>query len=174
VRDLRRVAAPGRAEGARRFQLEGPVRAALVQARVPLETARVELRLDLPAGLPPMEGDPEQIEALVRKLVDNAVTAMAGGGQLTVSARAVDGAALRLDVADTGRGIAPELRDRIFDPFFAAGPGAGGGMGLTLAHGIVEAHHGRIGVESEPGRGSTFTVHFPAAAAATRTAEVAR
>ena len=166
VRDLRRLAAPGRAEGARRFQLSQPVVAAVEPFRPQLEASGIELALDLPAGLPPMEGDPEQIEGLVRKLVENALAAMAGGGRLTVSTRSVDGVALRLDVADTGRGIPAALRDKIFDPFFASGPGAGAGMGLTLAHGIVEAHHGRLSVESEPGRGSTFTAHFPAAPAA--------
>jgi len=173
VRDLRRVAAPGRAEGARRFELERPVRAAVEHLEQRLVAGRVELDLQLPAGLPPMEGDPEQVEGLVEKLLENAVAAMPDGGRLTVAARAVDGAALRLDVTDSGRGIPAELRERIFDPFFSAGPAAGAGMGLTLAHGIVEAHHGRITVESEPGRGSTFTVHFPAVAAAGRVAEVA-
>jgi len=67
-------------------------------------------------------------------------------------------------VRDTGRGIPAELRDRIFDPFFSTSQAAGAGLGLTLVHGIVEAHHGRIEVESEPGRGTAFTIHFPASA----------
>jgi signal transduction histidine kinase len=84
---------------------------------------------------------------------------------VTVTTSAVDGAALRLVVADTGCGIPAAQRERIFDPFFTTGRAAGGGLGLTLAHGIVLAHHGSIQVESEEGRGTTFVLHFPGAAA---------
>ena len=75
---------------------------------------------------------------------------------------------LRLVVADTGRGIAPSVRERIFDPFFSTKDGAakGAGLGLSISHSIVEAHHGRIAVDSVEGHGSTFTVMLPAAAAA--------
>jgi signal transduction histidine kinase len=168
VQDLRRLAAPGRLEGARRFQLERPVSAALDHYRDTLAAGGVEVDRDLPEGLPPMEGDPEQIETLVGRLVDNAVSAMPAGGRLSVSVAAVDGSALRLVVGDTGRGIPATLRERIFDPFFTTGSEGGAGLGLTLAHGIVEAHHGRIDVASEEGRGTAFTVHFPAAAGTAR------
>ena len=168
VQDLRRLAAPGRLEGARRFQLERPVAAALERHRDVLAAAGVELTRELEEGLPPMEGDPEQIETLVGRLVDNAVSAMPGGGRLTVSVGAVDGSALRLVVRDTGRGIPEALRERIFDPFFSTSQEGDAGLGLTLAHGIVEAHHGRIDVASAEGRGTVFTIHFPAAAAPAR------
>jgi two-component system NtrC family sensor kinase len=165
VQDLRRLAAPGRLEGARRFQLERPVAAALERHRDVLVAAGVDVLRETEEGLPPMEGDPEQIETLVGRLVDNAVSAMPGGGQLTVSLGVVDGSALRLVIGDTGRGIPEALRERIFDPFFSTSHEGGAGLGLTLAHGIVEAHHGRIDVESAEGRGTAFTIHFPAAAA---------
>jgi signal transduction histidine kinase len=79
----------------------------------------------------------------------------------------VAGDALKLTISDTGRGIPQELRERIFDPFFTTKEGANGvGLGLSISHSIVEAHHGRILVESAPGKGATFTVLLPAAAAA--------
>jgi signal transduction histidine kinase len=163
VQDLRRLASPGRLEGARRFQLEASVSAVLDRYRDALATGGVELVRRVAEGLPPMEGDPEQLEALVARLVDNALAAMPGGGQLTVTLSAVDASALRLAFGDTGHGIPAARLERIFDPFFSTSKEGGAGLGLTLAHGIVEAHHGRIDVESEEGRGTLFTIHFPAA-----------
>ncbi len=168
VRDLRRLAGPGQLEGARRFQLDRPVAAAVQRLRPAATAAGLALSLATEPDQPPLEGDPEQVEALVTRLLENALAATPPGGRISVRIASVEGAALRLTVTDTGRGIAPELRDRIFDPFFSTGQAAGAGLGLSLAHGIVEAHHGRIQVESEPGRGTTFTVHFPAAASPAR------
>jgi len=165
VRDLRRLAAPGLMEGARRFALDRPVAAAVDRLRGPAAQAGLEVSASIDGGLPAMEGDPEQVESLVVRLLENAVAATPPGGRISVGLSAVEGAALRLTVADTGRGIPAELRDRVFDPFFSTSQAAGAGLGLTLVHGIVEAHHGRIEVASEPGQGTTFTLHFPAAAA---------
>jgi signal transduction histidine kinase len=67
-----------------------------------------------------------------------------------------------VSISDTGKGIAPEDLERIFEPFYTTKPvGKGTGLGLSLAWGIVERHHGRIEVESEVGRGTTFTVTLP-------------
>jgi len=166
VHDLRRLASPGLMEGLRRFQLERAARAAADRLRPAAEQAGLALAVAAAPDLPAMEGDPEQVESLVTRLLENAVAATPAGGRVDVAISAVDGAALRLSVADTGRGIPAELRDRVFDPFFSTSQAAGAGLGLSLAHGIVEAHHGRIEVTSEPGQGTTFTVHFPAAPAA--------
>jgi signal transduction histidine kinase len=170
IHDLRRLAAPGLAEGARRFALGLPVAGAVERIRPAAASAGVTVQVDLGRDLPDMEGDPAQVEALVLRLLENAVAATPPGGLVMVATSGVEGAALRLVVADTGRGIPAALRDRIFDPFFTAGRSPGAGLGLSLAHGIVEAHHGRIQVESEEGRGSIFTVHFPATAAPTHPA----
>jgi signal transduction histidine kinase len=89
---------------------------------------------------------------------------MPEGGALKVGLKAVEGEAVKLTVSDTGKGIPAELLERIFDPFFTtkAAP-TRLGMGLSLCHAIVEAHHGKISVESAPGTGTTFTVLLPAA-----------
>jgi signal transduction histidine kinase len=165
VRDLRRLAAPGLMEGARRFALDRPVAAAVDRIRPAAAKAGLELSLEVEGALPQMEGDAEQVESMVARLLENAVAATPSGGSIAVALSVVEGAALRLTVRDTGRGIPAELRDRIFDPFFSTSQAAGAGLGLTLVHGIVEAHHGRIELASEPGRGTTFTLHFPASAA---------
>jgi signal transduction histidine kinase len=67
-----------------------------------------------------------------------------------------------VDVADTGKGIAPEHLKKIFDPFFTTKPvGKGTGLGLSLSYGIIQKHHGRIEVESEVGKGASFKVWLP-------------
>ncbi len=165
VHDLRRLAAPGLARGARRFTLDHPIQAALSRFEAAAAERGVILAVDLQPDLPPMEGDPAQIESLVVRLLENAIAATPPGGRVALSASAVEGSALRLCVSDTGAGIPAELRDRIFDPFFTTSRDPRAGLGLSLAHGIVSAHHGRIQVDSGPEQGATFTVHFPVAAA---------
>ena len=84
---------------------------------------------------------------------------MPEGGDLTIVAAARDGY-LRLAFTDTGIGIAPEEKDRIFDPFHTT-RAEGSGLGLSIVHRIVDAHNGFITAESEPGKGSTFIVGLP-------------
>jgi signal transduction histidine kinase len=93
-------------------------------------------------------------------LATNAIHAMPQGGTLALRVRRSDDG-LRVSVSDTGVGIAPEARAKLFEPFFTTRP-EGTGLGLSVSYGIVAAHGGRIDVESEPGRGSTFTVTLPA------------
>ena len=166
VDDLKRLAERERNEAGRAFAVAQPVRAAVEAQKRRLAERRIALKTDLGEDVPLVQGHPTQVQELVSHLIDNAVDAMPEGGRLEVGLCSLEGDAVRLHVADSGRGIPPEIRERIFDPFFTTKSTAGAGLGLSLCHGIVEAHHGRIVVESAPGRGARFEVMLPAAAAA--------
>ncbi len=109
--------------------------------------------------------DPGLVRHLLTNLVANAVDAMPNGGRLEVQARQ-EGRDVVLRVADTGTGMAPEVKRHIFEAFFTTKPsGSGTGLGLAICKEIARALKGRIDVESEPGKGSSFTVRFPVAEA---------
>lgn len=112
---------------------------------------------------PPVLADPDRLSQALLNLCLNAIQAMDTGGVMTLATgMAPDGRAV-LEVADTGPGIAPEHRDRIFDPYFTT-KAQGTGLGLPLAHKIVAAHGGEIVVAARPGGGTVFSVLLPAAA----------
>jgi heavy metal sensor kinase len=122
-----------------------------------------------------VRGDGQRLKQLLLNLVDNAIKYTPAGGQVTLGLRAVpDGAAAseeraEIFVRDTGIGIAPADVPRIFERFYRADPArsreaGGAGLGLCISRTIVEAHQGRIEVESAPGQGSTFRVLLPLAA----------
>jgi two-component system NtrC family sensor kinase len=91
----------------------------------------------------------------------NACDAIDGKGEIRVKTRRTP-EGVRLEFHDSGPGIPPEVQTRIFDPFFTTKPvGVGTGLGLSLSHGIIERHRGRIRVESEPGHGATFVIELP-------------
>src|SRR2546427_8431547 len=132
-----------------------------------LAKQNIRVVTDLAASSRQTQGDPARIQRAVANVVENAIQAMPQGGELKVELTDVDGEALKLSISDTGEGIPAALRERIFDPFFTTKKnGAGVGMGLSVSHSIVEAHHGRILVESEEGKGATFIIFLPAAAPA--------
>jgi signal transduction histidine kinase len=116
-------------------------------------------------GLPPVQADPARLERAVVNLVSNALKYSAAPSPVVITASAVPGG-VELAFVDQGVGIPAEALERVFEPFFRVGGsvGAGGlGLGLHIARSIVEAHGGRIGVESRLGHGSTFRVVLPAA-----------
>lgn len=115
--------------------------------------------------LPPATVDPAQLQEVFMNLIINAAEAMDGVGDLTLSTRFDPGRrVVEADVADTGHGIRPEDMDRIFDPFFTTkAPGHGVGLGLAISQRILREHRGTIGVHSEVGKGTTFTVAVPIA-----------
>jgi signal transduction histidine kinase len=129
----------------------------------------VRLEPDVPADIA-AEADPERIHQVVFNLVDNAVRFTPPGGEITITARQLDGR-IQVRVADTGVGIAAEHLPRVFERFYRVDASrsrddGGTGIGLAIARSIVEGHGGRIVADSDPGRGSTFTFDLPAAVSA--------
>ncbi|HEU4589006.1 MAG TPA: ATP-binding protein [Gemmatimonadales bacterium] len=140
-----------------------------VLLRNELMASRVDARIEVEPDLPMPHIDPNQIQQVFVNLITNAAQAIASTGrpgEIVVHARRWhDGIAV--DVRDTGPGMAEHLAAKVFDPFFTTKPeGQGTGLGLSISQGIVKEHGGRITLTSEEGRGSTFTVQLPAAAAA--------
>ena len=113
-----------------------------------------------------VRGDPDRLRQLLTNLLDNAVRYTPAGGRVTVAVRR-DGSDAQLVVEDTGVGIAPEHLPRIFDRFYRIDPArsratGGTGLGLAIVKHVAETHGGRVHAQSEPGRGSRFTVILPA------------
>ena len=123
---------------------------------------RIEVTLDL-EDAPSVRGNAAELREAVTNLVLNAIDAMARGGQLSLSTRPRDGG-VELAVADTGEGMTSEVRARIFEPFFSTRSPLRTGLGLSVVHGIVSRHRGRVEVESEVDRGTRVRVWLPAAA----------
>lgn len=126
------------------------------------ETAKMggcRVRVNLPAVLPAVTVDPDQIKQVLLDLVLNAVQAMPEGGEVVLHAsRRPD--TIVIEVQDEGVGIGPENLEKIFDPFFTTRP-SGTGLGLSIAYQIVKQHEGRLEVKRNSGRGMTFLVLLP-------------
>jgi two-component system NtrC family sensor kinase len=164
VANLNAFADQERAQPGRRFPLHSSVIAALDLYEQHMRAHGIELAVDLKNC--DAQGDPAQMQEAIAHLVRNAISAMPQGGTLKVTLSDVNGDALKLSVSDTGKGIPEAMRDRIFDPFFTTKDAPGGvGLGLSISHSIIEAHHGKLLVESSEGQGATFTIILPAAAA---------
>ncbi|HPM41513.1 MAG TPA: ATP-binding protein, partial [bacterium] len=122
----------------------------------------IEISRRLAAGLPMITARPGELDQIFLNLVNNAVDAMPSGGALTVETEEMDGV-VEVRVADTGEGIAPENLERIFEPFYTTRRSRRGvGLGLPVVREIIERYGGTISVESEVGKGTTFTVRIPA------------
>ncbi|HEX7084727.1 MAG TPA: ATP-binding protein [Vicinamibacterales bacterium] len=164
----------GRAVGHRApVDVGAVVRDALAAAAPALDEAGITVETDLAAGLPPVSADAGALRAVFANLITNAIKYGGTGRWLKVSVS--EGSAkgrrdLRIAVADRGLGIGPADLPHIFEPFYRGAEASarqihGNGLGLSIVRGIVEAHGGRISLQSTPGAGSTFTVHLPISAA---------
>ena len=120
---------------------------------------RIEVTLDL-EDTRAVRGNAAELREAVTNLVLNAIDAMAHGGQLSLATRPREGG-VELTVADTGEGMSPEVRARIFEPFFSTRSPLRTGLGLSVVHGIVTRHQGRVDVESEVDRGTRVRVWLP-------------
>jgi two-component system, NtrC family, nitrogen regulation sensor histidine kinase NtrY len=137
--------------------------AKLVEPQLARPEGNISAKLDLAPDLPLIAADRELLYRAVQNLALNAIDAMPRGGTLTLRTRA-DGHVVRLDVADTGEGLTPEERERLFTPYYTTKE-HGTGLGLAIVQSIVSDHHGKVWVDSDPGRGATFHIELPIAGA---------
>ncbi len=155
-----------------RVRLDDMLRDAHDQALARVEGKGLRMVLDLPRDLDAVTIDKDLFRIALNNLLTNAIKYNREGGTVTLAARN-EGHEIVISVRDTGIGIAPADRDRIFEKFWrvseSGAPAARGGhgLGLYLTAQIVELHHGRIAVDSEPGVGSTFSIHLKSAPAST-------
>jgi signal transduction histidine kinase len=121
--------------------------------------AKISCELQLDPHLEPVAADAELLHRAISNLVLNAMDAMPQGGALTVRTRSEDAKVL-IEIADTGLGLTPEECERIFTPYYTSKQ-HGSGLGLAIVQSVVSDHGGRIRVQSEPGRGTTFVIELP-------------
>ena len=123
----------------------------------------VEIDLELDPTLPKTVGSSGKLQQVFMNLFLNARDAMPEGGRIRVNTSAQN-SSLIVEVEDTGQGISRDNIEKIYDPFFTTKEiGKGTGLGLSVSYGIIQEHSGRIAVDSEPGRGTTFKIHLPLA-----------
>jgi signal transduction histidine kinase len=109
-------------------------------------------------------GNAGKLQQVFTNLILNARDAIPEGGQIKLSTSSSEDGSLVVEVVDTGIGIAPENVAKIYDPFYTTkGVGRGTGLGLAVSYGIVQEHGGHIGVDSTPGRGTSFRITLPSA-----------
>jgi PAS domain S-box-containing protein len=132
------------------------------EEKIARDNRPLDLRLDL-GTIETINGRPAALTELMTNLILNALDAMPDGGTLTVATRSEPGRHITLTVTDTGIGMSEGVRRRIFEPFFSTKGEAGSGLGLSMVYSIVRRHGGEIRVDSDPGRGATFTLTFPVA-----------
>ncbi len=149
---------PSRGE-AEATDLNALVEQVLALTHKQIQQNKIALETDLAADLPLVSVVADQIMQVILNLVVNAIEAMETGGRLWVSTRR-QGDDVLLSIRDTGPGLTPEQRTKLFEPFYTTKQ-TGTGLGLAVSYGIVEKHGGTIEVESEPGRGATFTIRLP-------------
>ncbi|HLB58954.1 MAG TPA: ATP-binding protein, partial [Bdellovibrionota bacterium] len=125
---------------------------------------RITLHKDY-GDLPFVTCHPSQINQVFMNILTNAAQAISGQGNIWIKTRR-EGNDVVMSFKDDGPGVKPEHLDRIFEPFFTLKPiGKGTGLGLSISYGIIEKHHGNIKVESQVGKGTTFTIRLPIKAA---------
>jgi two-component system nitrogen regulation sensor histidine kinase NtrY len=137
--------------------------ATLHQAQVSQLVRPISLNIDLGPGAPVVLADPELLHRVLSNLVLNAIDAMPDGGSIDLRVRD-DVSKGIIEISDTGTGLTPEERERLFTPYYTT-KGHGTGLGLAVAQSVISDHNGSIAVQSEPGRGTTFIIHLPKSSA---------
>jgi len=135
------------------------IRKALLSLREELSRCKIEVKTEFGADLPAIKVD---IDRITTNIVKNAIEAMTDGGNLLISAELASPRVLEIRFTDTGTGIPDEIREKIFEPFFTTkNHGQCIGLGLSICRELIESHDGCIDIESEMGKGTTFTVKLP-------------
>lgn len=143
-------------------QLNDLVTESLAMVRYKADLHRITIELALDQHLPPLIGDPTQLQEVCVNLLLNAVQAMPKGGHLRMVTRVAAPTQVEFQITDTGCGIPASHLPRIFDPFFTTKlPGENTGLGLSVTHSIVQRHCGTIDVRSRTNHGTTFTIRLP-------------
>jgi len=130
----------------------------------------IALRQEIAKDIPAIHGDPGQLQQVLINLFNNAIDAIverhgSEGGELAINVGLNDNGKVEILVRDNGAGVSPENKEKIFSPFFTTKPvGKGTGLGLSVCYGIINNMGGIMGVESEMGIGTTFTISLPAVA----------
>ena len=143
------------------LRLQGVIENSLEMFQERLANRQVLVDLQLDPVIPHVQGDGDQMSQVIINLIMNALHAMPEGGTLRITLETEKGMA-KLTVSDTGHGMSHDIVKKIFDPFFTTKEfGEGTGLGLTVVKGIIDEHRGTIQVDSEPGKGTTFTIFLP-------------
>jgi two-component system phosphate regulon sensor histidine kinase PhoR len=161
--ELSRIESGAAALSFGQLDLGALVRDATTRFRQQAERAGLTISADAPDAPTTIVGDGEWLERALGNLIANAIKFTPAGGSVTVEAAPDGDEHVRISVRDTGIGIDPGQRGRVFERFYKAdkGRGDGTGLGLAIVKHIVRAHHGSVSVESFPGRGATFTMRLP-------------
>jgi signal transduction histidine kinase len=125
--------------------------------------SQVDVRIDIPPTLPPVNADTPMLQQAFLNLALNACQAMPQGGRLRIAARERSNRLVEVVFEDTGVGISPDNLSRIFDLYFTT-KDQGSGIGLSLVYRTIQLHDGDIEVQSAPGRGTTFSIRLPQSA----------
>ena len=150
-----------------RVRIDELLERCILLSRHKLELSNIRLESGIPADLPPVEADFNQLQQCVINLIFNAIDHMPDGGTLNLDCRHdTDRDTVTVIVKDSGRGIPQKDLGHIFEPFYTTKKeGYGVGLGLSTVYGIVERHKGNISVESRPGEGAAFMIELPCSAA---------
>ncbi len=145
----------------------GVITDTLVFTRHQMDMGKVKLTLKLADSIPPIMGSANQLQQVCTNIILNALQAMPHGGELRIATGLIQRESrkmVQIQFSDTGCGIAQQNLYKIFEPFYTSKkPGEGTGLGLSVSYGIIKDHDGDILVESQPGRGTTFTILIPVA-----------
>jgi PAS domain S-box-containing protein len=150
------------------IDINEPIERALMISGQQLINNHIKINRNLAPNLPPINGDAAQLEQVFLNLISNSRDALEDVGKKEIFIRSsieeVNGDDnVKVEFSDTGPGIPPETLNKIFDPFFSTKKvRMGTGLGLSISYGIIDMHHGRIGVKSQVGEGTTFWITFPA------------